>query len=110
MPRDLLDRCIARTGENFPPGYGFALAYLDEKMTPAHLRDAACNMVGKAYGLHGCASDRKSPDLVAFVAAYSEAECFEDYAIQAAQLLLEWGMKGDSEAAAALRLLGHPGY
>jgi hypothetical protein len=110
MARDLLDRCLARPGKNFGPGYGFALTYLDNQMNPAHLRDAACNMVGKAYGLHGCASDRKSADLVAFVLAYSEAECFEDYAIEGAQLLLEWGMKGDPEAAAALRLLGHPGY
>lgn len=108
--RDLLDRCLARPGKNFPAGYGFALTYLDDSLEPAHLRDAACAMVGKAYGPEGTAADRKSEDLVAFVIAYGEAECFEDYAIEAAQLLLEWGMAGDPDAAAALRLCGHPGY
>lgn len=107
---DLLDRCLARPGKNYAPGYGFALGYLDDHLNPAHLRDAACHMVGKAYGPHGWAEARKSPDLAAFVLAYSEAECFEDFAIEAAQLLLEWGMRGDPDAAAALRLCGHPGY
>ena len=107
---DLLDRCLARPGKNYPAGYGFALGYLDDHLNPAHLRDAACHMVGKAYGPHGWAEARKSPDLAAFVLAYSEAECFEDFAIEAAQLLLEWGMRGDPDAAAALRLCGHPGY
>lgn len=108
--RDLLDQCLARPGKNYPAGYGFALAYLDDNLEPAHLRDAACAMVGKAYGPNGTAADRKSGDLVGFVLAYSEAECFEDYAIEAAQLLLEWGMAGDSDAKAALALCGHPGY
>ncbi len=107
---DLLDRCLARPGKNYPDGYGFALAYLDENMWPSHLRDSACLMVGKAYGPNGTAADRRSPDLVAFVLAYSEAECFEDYAIEAAQLLLEWGLEGDKDAVAALALCGHPGY
>lgn len=107
---DLLDRCLARPGKNYPDGYGFALAYLDDSLTPAILRDAACNMVGKAYGPNGTAADRKSDDLVGFVLAYSEAERFEDYAIEAAQLLLEWGMAGDPDACEALRLCGHPGY
>lgn len=108
--KDLLDRCLARPGKNYPDGYGFALAYLNDRLEPAHLRDAACAMVGKAYGPRGTAADRKSDDLVAFVLAYADAECFEDYAIEAAQLLLEWGMGGDKEAAYALRLCGHPGY
>ena len=107
---DLLDRCLARPGKNYPAGYGFALAYLSDRINPAPLRDAACQMVGKAYGVAGTAAARKSPDLVAFVIAYSEAECFEDYAIEAAQLLLEWGMAGDKDAVEALRLCGHPGY
>lgn len=107
---DLLDRCLARPGKNYPAGYGFALAYLSDDLEPAILRDAACAMVGKAYGLRGTAEQRKSADLVGFVLAYSEAERFEDYAIEAAQLLLEWGMAGDREAAHALRLCGHPGY
>lgn len=107
---DLLDRCLARPGKNYPAGYGFALAYLNNDLEPAHLRDAACAMVGKAFGPNGTASDRKSADLVGFVLAYGEAERFEDYAIEAAQLLLEWGMAGDADAAEALRLCGHPGY
>lgn len=107
---DLLDRCLARPGNNFPAGYGFALAFLDDNLNPAVLRDAACHMVGKAYGPHGSAADRKSDDLAAFVLAYGEAECFEDYAVQAAQLLLEWGMAGDPDAARALATLGHTGY
>lgn len=107
---DLLDRCLARPGKNYPDGYGFALAYLSDDLQPSVLRDAACAMVGKAYGPSGTASDRKSADLVGFVLAYSEADCFEDFAIEAAQLLLEWGMGGDADAAEALRLCGHPGY
>jgi hypothetical protein len=107
---DLLDRCRARPGNNFGDGYGFALAYLDDHLTPAVLRDAACMCVGKAYGLHGTAEERKSDELASFVLAYGEAECFEDYAIQAAQLLLNYGMAGDFDAGNALATLGHPGY
>lgn len=110
MASDLLDRCRARPGKNYPAGYGFALAYLSDRIEPAILRDAACACVGKAYGPCGTVADRKSPDLVAFVLAYGEAECFEDYAIEAAQLLLEWGMDGDRDAGRALATLGHPGY
>lgn len=107
---DLLDRCLARPGKNYAPGYGFALAYLDDHIEPAVLRDAACMCVGKAYGPHGTADQRKSDDLAAFVLNYGEAECFEDYAIEAAQLLLEWGLSGDIDAGNALATLGHPGY
>lgn len=108
--RDLLDRCLARPGKNYPAGYGFALAYLDDDCDPITLRNAACAMVAKAFGPSGTAADRKSDDLIGFVLAYGDADCFEDYAIEAAQLLLEWGMGGDADAAAALRLCGHPGY
>lgn len=107
---DLLDRCLARPGKNYPAGYGFALGYLDDHLNPAHLRDAACACVGKAFGVNGTAAQKKSDDLAAFVLNYGEAECFEDYAIEAAQLLLEWGLYGDPDAAAALALCGHPGY
>jgi len=110
MAHNLLDRCLARPSKNYPAGYGFALAYLSDEPDAAVLRDAACAMVGKAYGPNGTAADRKSDDLAAFVLNYGEAEQFEDYAIEAAQLLLEWGMSGDPDACRALATLGHPGY
>ncbi len=107
---DLLDRCRARPGKNFPAGYGFAIAYLDDNLTPAVLRDAACQCVGYAYGPHGSAEDRKSDDLVRFVLAYADAEMAEDWMIEAAQLLLRFGMAGHDFAAKALATLGHTGY
>lgn len=107
---DLLDRCLARPGKNYPDGYGFALAYLSNDLEPMHLRDAACAVVGGAFGPNGTAEDRKDSDLAAFVMAYCEAECFEDFAIEAAQLLLQFGLAGNANAANGLRLCGHPGY
>ena len=107
---DLVSACLAVTDRAYPAGYGFALTYLDDRLEPAVLRDAACHMVGKAYGPKGTATDRKDPDLVAFVTAYAEGERFEHYLIEAAQLLLSWGMAGDPDAKAALAALGHLGY
>lgn len=107
---DLLDRCLARPGNNFGPGYGFALAYLDDNLTPSILLNGACAVVAYAYGWEGNADMRKNDDLAAFVLAYGEAECFEDYAIQAAQLLLAGGLWGCPDAARALAACGHPGY
>jgi hypothetical protein len=107
---DLLDRCRARPGKNYPAGYGFALAFLDEHLNPAHLRDAACAIVGEAYGPKGTAEERKDGDLVAFVLAYAEAEQAEDYLIEAAQLLLGYGIAGHPIASNALAMAGHPGY
>ena len=106
----LLDDCLAHTGREYPDGYGFAIAYLDDRLNPVHLRDAACAIVGDAYGVNGSAADRKDSDLVAFVVAYASAECAEDYLIEAAQLCLQWALAGNRHAVNAMRLCGHPGY
>jgi hypothetical protein len=106
----LLDDCLAVTGRKYPDGYGFALAYLDDTLNPVHLRDAACAIVSKAYGLRGTATDRKDSDLVAFVLAYANAERCEHYLIEAAQLCAQWGLAGDFDGVNAMRLCGHPGY
>lgn len=107
---NMLDRCLAASRREYPDGYGFALAYLDDHLTPVHLRDAACAIVGKAYAPKGTAAERKDSDLAAFVAAYASAERFEQYAIEAAQLCLQWALAGDKDGINAMRLCGHPGY
>lgn len=108
---ELFDRCLAVPGKNFPEGYGFALAYLDTRLNPMHLRDAACAVVGYAYGPDGCAEQRKSEDLARFVSAYSAAKNFEDYAIEAAQLCFHFALVYDlPHAKNGLAICGHPGY
>lgn len=106
---DLLDQCLARPGQNFPAGYGFALAYLDDNLNPAHLRDGAFKVVEDAFEGE-LAFLRKHDDLIGFVLAYGDAERFEDFAIQAAQLVLAAAMNGHENSRNVMRLCGHPGY
>lgn len=106
---DLLDRCRAIPGKNFPDGYGFALTYLDDTLNPAHLRDGAFKVVEDAFAGE-LAPLRKDDDLIRFVLAYGDADCFEDFAIEAAQLVLAAAMNGHANSANVMRLCGHPGY
>lgn len=108
---NLLDRCRKATGRTYPPGYGFALCYLDDHLNPAHLRQGADRIVanvfanGRQYG-----ADRKDSDLLAYVAAQGVAESAEGWMIEAAQLILGEAMAGDPEAANVMKICGHPGY
>ena len=108
-PRNLTADCLAHTARKYPDGYGFALTYLDGTLNPAWLRDGAMQVCSRSLG-NAYPLDRKDADLARFVAAYAAAQQFEDWAIEAAQVLVQAGLTGDAEAARVLKLCGHPGY
>ncbi len=107
----LLERCRKATGRNYPPGYGFALGYLDDRLNSAWLRDGANRIVANVYANgREFAVDRRHPELVGYVNAYAESDSAEGFLIEAAQLVLTEAMAGDPEAARVMKLCGHPGY
>jgi hypothetical protein len=112
----LLDRCLRVVNDGakrypYPDGYGFALAYLDDDLNPAWLRDGANQIVSQVYANgRQYAVDRKHPDLVRYVNAYAEGKSAEDWMIEAAQLVLAEAMAGYPPAMSVMKLCGHPGY
>jgi hypothetical protein len=106
---DLLDRCLNASTRKYPDGYGFALAYLDDHLNPAHLRDGAFAVVSDAFS-GTIPFLKKDSDLVAFVKAYADAKSFEGFAIEAAQLVHAAAMGGHANSCNVMALCGHPGY
>lgn len=106
---DLLYKCQRATGRNYPDGYGFAIAYLDDTLTPSHLRDGAFAVVSDAFA-GKLPFLKKDSDLVAFVNAYASASNFEGWAIEAAQLVLSAAMADHDNSKNVMALCGHPGY
>lgn len=107
----LLDRCRKASGRTYPPGYGFALAYLNEGLNPAWLRDGANRIVANVFANgRQFAMGRKDSDLVAYVNAQARATSAEGFLIEAAQLVLAEAMAGDPEARNCMAICGHPGY
>ena len=107
----LLDSALRVSKRTYPPGYGFALAYLDDRLNPAHLRDGAFKVVEDAFAGAECMAPlRKDSDLSDFVVAYERAKSFEDFAIEAAQLVQKAAICGHENSRNVMRLCGHPGY
>jgi hypothetical protein len=113
----LLDRCLKAVNEGgpkrypYPEGYGFALAYLNDDLNPAWLRDGANRIVANVFANgRQFAVGRKDEDLVRYVNAQATARCAEEFLIEAAQLVLAEAMAGEPEAENCMKLCGHPGY
>lgn len=106
---NLVKRCLEKTGRQYPPGYGFALTYLSDDLNPAHLRAGADKVVAAVFA-GALPGFRKDADLLAYVTAQADAESFEDWAIEAAQLVLCAALEGHTNSERVMRLCGHPGY
>lgn len=107
---DLLDRCMAHTGREYPGGYGFALAYLPHaSKNLSELKETANRVAARALLGHGVLS-QKHDDLVRFVQAQATSKRFEDWLIEGAQLVLSAALGGWHEAQSTMARCGHPGY
>jgi hypothetical protein len=112
MTMDLIDTCLAETKRTYPDGYGFALTYLRADAGPDHFKA----MRESAWKAVKAESKKGNPDASRFVAAYTEANASRPnkgwpwWLIEAAQLVLAAALSGSRDAAATLRLWGHPGY
>ena len=117
----LIDKALRRVeskGRTYPEGYGFALTFLDDDFTPSVLKNAADDVVLAAFSIKGreqgwAAGD---DDLVRYVAAISDATHWADWAIEGAQLVLQWAnwercpASLKRELKRALARCGHPGF
>ena len=112
---NLVEQCLAHTKREYPSGYGFALTYLDDSLNPAHIRDAARDIVERVFA-RGRLPDTeegltpKSMDVARFVMAYARAECPEDWLIEGAQLVHSAALAGHPNAEYCMAYCGHPGY
>lgn len=113
--RDLLDSCLETNGRTYPPGYGFALAYLDSDAGPDDFKA----MKRQAVLATARALDAGKPwidDAAAFAKAVAEAESTRPaggwpfWLIEAAQVVLADALDGNAGSRALLGRWGHPGY
>ena len=116
MSMDLVDKCLTWTQRDYPDGYGFALCYLDENLTPSILKNAADDVVLAAFSEKGRREGWcDDSDLTAYVSAIANAKRPEDWLIEGAQLVLQWANydgRGSIKRACsqALAKCGHPGH
>ncbi len=109
----LLEDCLRHTGRTYPDGYGFALAYLDDGLTPAVLLAPALRAASRALTAGRRSRnrlDRKDDDVLRFVAAQGTSQRCEDWLVEGAQLVLAAALAGDAACQSALGRCGHPGY
>lgn len=106
-----LDACLRAKHREYPAGYGFALAYLSDAMSPevlAALRDTAFYSVERE-------AKRGNEDAARFVQAYVEGSQsgkggWTYWLIEAAQLVHAAALNDDGLAILVMSKAGHPGF
>lgn len=111
-PEDLIPICQQATGRTYPPGYGFALGFLNQHPSSEDLK----LMLQTALDVTPKEAAKGNSDASDFISAYTQSNAqspsqgWPGWLIEAAQLVLAAALAGSPSARFTLRQWGHIGY